>query len=679
MNISIKINYKRANINYFEWANEEDKIDFFKDHKRAARCTVSFAAKELKHFIEKMGVCKNAVITDEDSENFTIELVCKKDNSDSEAFTLCKTENGIKIIGQGRVGVLYGVYEFLKKQGCHWYAPAPADEIIPELSDFVWLPEDVVSFAPSMDCERGFVREGFTPYGEHFWLWMARNKFNADAPCDDMIGFQKKVGIKFTFGGHIFEEILDPKRILSSGKSIFEEHKDWYGFVEGNELTEENALDVQFCVTNKAALNYIADAIVERLKGKWKYIEILHIAGFDTWGKTCECEECKKLGNTTDQFLHYISFIRDKINKAKLDRKVTLFLSCYEGTSSIEPPMNDIPANMVEAGDRAVFFPIMRCYAHTLVDSDCAVNKFFEEHLKGWLNKTPSIPVQMGEYYNVTKFEDLPYLFNEVMIKDIRKYKEMGVRGLVYLHVPKCNLSMRALTHTIMSELSFDADADIEKIIDEYFNSRYGKFSTDVKKAYELIEKASKECAGWRSWSGESVLSQLLCWDGSKPEKEIASYHFENTAAVIEEGKKCVALLEEAKAIFQRIKNERDNDADGVNFSCGLAVNPFLLGQLNKYADLDFRIDEDYRLLVYGFNVMKLTHLLVTYYDSRLKGKANDSVWAEIENLSAVMDSRYALPGAHSFNNGLVCPDELSRSQLRNLVKRCRIMKNKKA
>ncbi len=678
MKVSIKINYNNANINYFEWANEEDKIDFFKDYKRAARCTVSFAAKELKHFVEKMGICENAEICENATGGFVIDLICKSDKSDSEAFDINKTESGIEIIGEGRVGVLYGVYEFLKKQGCRWYAPDPANEIIPELSEFSWLPQGNTHFEPSMNCERGFVREGFMPYSEHHWLWMARNKFNSDAPSEDMIGFQKKVGIKFTFGGHIFEEILDPKRILPSGKSIFEEHKDWYGFVEGRELTEENALDVQFCVTNSQALNYIADAIVERLKTKWKYIEILHIAGFDTWGKTCECENCRKLGNATDQFLHYISFIREKINKAKLNRKVTLFLSCYEGTSSIEPPENDIPDNMVAAGDRAVFFPIMRCYSHTLVDSDCKVNKFFEKCLKGWLDKKPAIPVEVGEYYNVTKFEDLPFLFNEIMVKDVRKYAQIGVKGLVYMHVPKCNSALRALTHTLMSELSFDTKVDEKEIIEDYFIKRYGDYSSDIKKAYELIEKASKECAQWRAWSGESVLSQLLCWDGSKPNKEICSYHFENTLQVIEEGKKCVACLEEAKAIFRNVKKCRDNDAFGVNFDCALAVNPFLLGQLNKYADLDFRIDEDYRLLTYGLNVMKLTYLLVLYYNSLLREEENDSVWKEIEALSSVMDSRYALPGAHSFNNGMTCPDELSRSQLRNLVKRCRIMRNKK-
>ena len=264
------------------------------------------------------------------------------------------------------------------------------------------------------------------------------------------------------------------------------------------------------------------------------------------------------------------------------------------------------------------------------------------------------------------------------MVKDIRKYAQIGVKGLVYMHVPKCNSALRALTHTLMSELSFDTRVDEKEIIEDYFIKRYGDYSSDIKKAYELIEKASKECAQWRAWSGESVLSQLLCWDGSKPNKEICSYHFENTLQVIEEGKKCVACLEEAKAIFRNVKKCRDNDAFGVNFDCALAVNPFLLGQLNKYADLDFRIDEDYRLLTYGLNVMKLTYLLVLYYNSLLREEENDGVWKEIEALSSVMDSRYALPGAHSFNNGMTCPDELSRSQLRNLVKRCRIMRNKK-
>ena len=322
-----------------------------------------------------------------------------------------------------------------------------------------------------------------------------------------------------------------------------------------------------------------------------------------------------------------------------------------------------------------VFFPILRCYEHGLGDATCHVNARYHSMLKGWLEKKQSAPVIVGEYYNVTKFEDLPLLFNHVIAEDIPMYKRSGVSGVVYMHVPRSNFSIRALTHVLIAELSWNSEVDADAIISDYFEKKYGEYAKQMQRVYELIEEAGKGCAQWRSWSSDSILSQLLCWDGGVPEKEITSNHHAGTAEVVEAGKQSVALLLEAQKELLTIKNERDCDGSSVDFSCKLAVNPFLLGQLNKYNDVDFRIDEDYRLLLYGLNVMKLTVLLVEYYHALYTGMNTAELWQKIETLSKVMDSRYALPGAHSFNKGLVCPDELTRSQLRNVVKRCRIMR----
>ncbi|MFQ9798746.1 MAG: hypothetical protein ACLR23_07130 [Clostridia bacterium] len=34
---------------------------------------------------------------------------------------------------------------------------------------------------------------------------------------------------------------------------------------------------------------------------------------------------------------------------------------------------------------------------------------------------------------------------------------------------------------------------------------------------YQLVEKSSLTIASWRAWDGNSILSQLLKWDGKKP------------------------------------------------------------------------------------------------------------------------------------------------------------------
>ena len=53
MNITIQTPYAQADRYTGIWANEEERINFRKEPDRALRCTISFAAMQLKEYLLK--------------------------------------------------------------------------------------------------------------------------------------------------------------------------------------------------------------------------------------------------------------------------------------------------------------------------------------------------------------------------------------------------------------------------------------------------------------------------------------------------------------------------------------------------------------------------------------------------------------------------------------------------
>ena len=221
MDIAIKLAYADVGRMCETWAIEEDQIDFIEEVDRADRCTICFAAFELKRYLNMCVVDANIMYSPLDTEvesDCEIRLLLRPFHESAESYRFVPTAKGVDIVGCGRVGVLYGAYEFLKLQGYCWFAPGKYDEIIPGRRNDMELPADEETFIPSMDLGRGFDLEGFVPDGDALWLWMARNRLNFGIPQPSRIAFQQKLGIRFKCGGHIFEELLHPDKMLEDGQ-----------------------------------------------------------------------------------------------------------------------------------------------------------------------------------------------------------------------------------------------------------------------------------------------------------------------------------------------------------------------------------------------------------------------------------------------------------------------------
>lgn len=440
----------------------------------------------------------------------------------------------------------------------------------------------------------------------------------------------------------------------------------------GETKTKETALNTQFCMSNRDLLNFLSSEILNRINNEWYEADRIDVWGFDTWGKTCNCDNCKKIGNSTDRTLYFISYIRDYLDKAKingtLDHDVSLIMCSYEGTDTLLPPEKDIPENFIKGKDYITFYPILRCYKHNISDKSCSENSKYMRCLKGWGN----IPIMLGEYYNVSKFEDLPFLFTKTMQKDFLTYRKNGVAGMSYMHIPMMEWGVRNLTQSLFAALCNNISLNIDKFKECYFCDRYGIYSEDAKKAYTLCEKASEYASSWRSWGENCILSVLNAWDGSKPIKELyQDEHFNGN--VVETGEKCIENYKTAAGIMRGCLGRRNAEvAEKINIAEYCIVNP--VQQQNTARDfITAHIEEDIRLLMYGHDVMNLTVLFIKYYNALLKNEDGDAVWYEIDTVSEDMAERY-MPMTYINSEKtieLTCKDMFERSQLHTLYYKC--------
>lgn len=679
MNISIVLPYAEVSSSVHVWAHEETQIDFLHDEEKAARCTLAFAAEELKAYLQKtlseaiISICS---VPDGDKIIF---LEIEEETAKAGEYSWILEDYGLTIRGRGRNGLLYGVYDFLRLQGWRWYAPGKEGEIAPLPADALVIPDKDQVRTPSMVLGRGFHLPWVSKQSADLWIWMARNRMNVVPYRAETGPLGQKLGMTFRNGGHIFENILDPERVLPGGRKLWDVHPDWFGMPASGEKQRENAQKTQFCVSSPALLEFLGKELIARLATDWVNADQIDIWGFDTWGSTCSCEECRTLGNGSDHALHLLSALRSAIDEAVekgiLDHNVKLIVCAYEGTCTIGGPQHEIPSNLLRAGDMVGFYPILRCYDHDFFDATCDRNCRYSESLAGWMGRKDALPMIIGEYYNVSKFVDLPVMLTQRIRADIPAYYQRGVRAMTYMHPPLSNWGLRTLTQLLYAALIWDVTTDTEALKNEYFDNWYGEYADAAREIYARTEEAWQYCADWRAWNVNSVLTSLLRWDGTPPETQVEyNNHLKNDALAADSGKKSLKLMESTLDQLFRVRQSLLCRSAEQKQQISRAVNPEELERERTGDPRELRIGEDIRGITYGRDVMRIMTALVGYREAlRRNAKTEaDHLWKEVAETADILEG-YVVPMDYQKPGpGLFCKDALARSQVGGVLTRCR-------
>lgn len=180
MELEILLPFPSAETMTESWAFSEAQIDFRHDPEAGARCTISYAAVELRtHLLQMEPDAQICFVSQRHSGKAAIELHADSLTASGDAYALLPQKDGLLIRGAGRVGVLYGVYEFLKMQGWRWLEPGTAGEYAPEPGCGLLWPKNAVHDASASTLGRGFSIEGALKESADLLIWMARNRMNA--------------------------------------------------------------------------------------------------------------------------------------------------------------------------------------------------------------------------------------------------------------------------------------------------------------------------------------------------------------------------------------------------------------------------------------------------------------------------------------------------------------------
>lgn len=484
-------------------------------------CTLCFAATELADHLELLdGVSvSTGPLPDAESGTPTIRMLIDQTAVDVEnatdttsidtpadpqsfRITTRTTTNGsvagYEIAGADPAGALYGAYELLHQLGFRWFSPDPWDRAVPASL----VPVDIdLEESPSFPL-RGFWATDDRGT-EAFLLWMARNKLNLWSAEQPEKEFCRKLGIKFTTGGHtIFARYADPER-------YFAKHPEWYGLRDGKRSGDiRGVVGDNICFANDEVRSHIATGLVDDLvSGEWKWVDLINVWALDN-GKYCTCNECAAIGNPTDQIMLLAHDCRQAIVKAqasgRLNRGVIVSIPAYHET--LEVPQNPLPEDFDHEGIVATFFPIERCFVHTFADPGCSeLNGPLVDYWENW-TANPENPFKgamlVGEYYNVSSYASLAIPAVRTMAADIPYYYRTGARLMHYMHVGTAKWGQLSLTNTQFAALLWNHELDSDAFVADYFANRFHASSEAVSMAYRITEDAMVNAKPLKHYAG---------------------------------------------------------------------------------------------------------------------------------------------------------------------------------
>ncbi|MCK4888130.1 MAG: DUF4838 domain-containing protein [Planctomycetes bacterium] len=533
-------------------AYAEKQVDFWDADKTDERaCSESFAAVELKNFLikvtdlkdtdikfaspDKMPAKGDIFLLGSEASNKLIAKYSEGKNlsfNSDESFNIRTTKDDSRTItiieGSDRVGTMYGVYEYLNKLGIRFFGLG---------EDGTAYPENKVSLLGDVDITHNpdYLTRGFwitsnpKPDPNEMHLWMARNKLNFWTMQDSQVHKVKKLGFILCVGEHVNQLLyIHPKHEYpyncekfegdedkpkdpykpsdqyqgdknNDGKlSYFEAHPQWYGLIDGKRSDHFAWNGHNFCTANIDAATEFGKNMAESIAdGKWKYADVVNFWMFDTHYGWCNCDKCKGQGIETDRFLRLVDVVFEEIDKVRkqgrLSRKVLISPLAYQET--IYPPTKPLPEGFNYDDCLLTFFPIGRCYAHTISDNSCTeVNQSLCDSFYNWSIDSGRLykgGIFIGEYYNVSSLMSLPVVYPKIMSSDIPWYFKKGARHFNYMHSPIVRWGTWTLNQYLMARLLWDVDVDSEAVLDEFYRLYYPTTYKTTKEFYHCLEKAT--------------------------------------------------------------------------------------------------------------------------------------------------------------------------------------------
>jgi hypothetical protein len=463
------------------------------------------ARKELGDYLAKIKPASLAIQTAAGRQSPAEIVVCRQDSTAArdvqpplpklppEGYALAMRKDRIYLVGADDRSTLYAVYDFLNRLGCRWLAPAFAfykgdSEFVPQAPELVLSLSDDVVCRPALAFRKLYVEEGHSHDTKNLLqlvAWMPKLRFNTlvipidyqgrgrvrwDNWRDALTPELKKRGIIIEVGGHGYQNFLNAK--MDDGR-LFREHPEWFAMETDGRRTASPGWVL--CSSNPDAVARLQANAIAYLK------ERPEIQIFDFWppdgARWCTCAKCGALGSPSERHSLLVSQMALALRK----ELPSVRLECIAYSSYLEPPATAIDKSVL-----VDLCPIGQSFEAQIYDENNKSNRTYAAALSKWRESFAG-DISIYSYYRKYAWISLPNIIPDYIQKDLQYYRRIGVKGVSSYAEPGDWFTYE-LNHYTLGRLAWDPDADVEAIIREFCEARYGRKADVARGAFETLE-----------------------------------------------------------------------------------------------------------------------------------------------------------------------------------------------
>jgi len=150
-----------------------------------------------------------------------------------------------------------------------------------------------------------------------------------------------------------------------------------------------------------------------------------------------------------------------------------------------------------------------RCYRHSLGDKQCEINCEVRKHLENQLGSGRRMHVHehyMGPYSQ----NSLPFPILHTIASDLEYFDSLSKLDGVISQGEPGNWGAYGLSYYVFARMAWNADDDLEGIVDDYCEKYYGAAGDSMKKYFAILEDAMSATEHFRYVDPPTLILDLL-------------------------------------------------------------------------------------------------------------------------------------------------------------------------
>lgn len=372
----------------------------------------------------------------------------EQQGTDPASFMLKASRDGMYIAGLSAEGTLFAVYDLLEQLGVRWFMPGDLGTVVPQ-SDSIGCPVGTSIQVPSFG--------GRHCGGEAAWNRHVRH------------------------GGPYFPS---SHGVNLGPEATFDKHPEYFSLLNGKRVA------AQLCVSNPDVVRLAIQGVKAFFKQypsePWVGMGPNDGSGF------CECANCRTLDSgdwdpfsnersTTDRYIWFYNRILDGIKDEYPGKKICF----YSYHTYMRPPVHIKPNPLIVPA----IAPIALCRIHSMNNPICPEKSYEQTLIAGWKAVLPEV-YDRGYWFNLAD-PGFPFMMISRVREDIPLEKQLGIAGLRVESVG--NWGSEGPSLYIASKLMWNANADVDALLQDYADRFFGPASRPMLEYINLMDRALRD------------------------------------------------------------------------------------------------------------------------------------------------------------------------------------------